>query len=385
MKKYHWSSDRDHKHCYSCKVSFSVFKWKHHCRQCGHIYCSKCAPESNLVVIPGFFESKPVRHCNTCYTNRSSASIAQHTKQVLKDMTGGHSSKEREPRSRAANAPQLTAFKSYVTEIYHAQHQIVRASLRKEFDSFRKDIGTRKKGGGSGSSSRDAASSKDTTKATTDDAKMEETRNARSVCLLKLSALAQISGEYRVAFDYQKSHARMTRSWSGGNDRRYALSLVRMATLVVLVALDAPRGLKKKKVRSHLPRRSMLFARAYVRVSLGSSVGRRFAFAHVHIAAPQTFTFVSHLSSPNHNIVSSPDPSLGHLRSHRLGLALLPTRRLESIWRTPAQFLNHPVSLRRNLRQLMRGKPQQQHRRRCRHCQTRERGTKYALLMSTID
>ena len=204
--KYHWSADRDHKRCYGCEVSFSVFKWKHHCRQCGHIFCSKCAPESNQIVIPGFFDSKPVRHCNTCYANRSSFSREKHTKKVLKDMTGRCDSKERKPKIRTVNAPQLTAFKSYANDIYQAQQQRVRERLRKEFESFREDIDANaaENNGGEG------GSSKEEEEEILSAEKIEKMRAARSVCLLKLSALAQICGEYRNALNYQKFHARMT-------------------------------------------------------------------------------------------------------------------------------------------------------------------------------
>ncbi len=37
----HWVHDSAVNHCYNCKVEFSMLERKHHCRDCGQIFCAK--------------------------------------------------------------------------------------------------------------------------------------------------------------------------------------------------------------------------------------------------------------------------------------------------------------------------------------------------------
>ncbi|KAG0355772.1 1-phosphatidylinositol-3-phosphate 5-kinase, partial [Gamsiella multidivaricata] len=60
----YWMADENAKECFGCSASFFVFRRKHHCRICGHIFCSKCASK----IIPGIklgYEGY-LRVCNYC-------------------------------------------------------------------------------------------------------------------------------------------------------------------------------------------------------------------------------------------------------------------------------------------------------------------------------
>lgn len=62
-----WDKDSDYDSCMSCGVKFNIItRWKHHCRKCGKIFCSECAPSDNRFPIPEFGYKKPVRHCLRC-------------------------------------------------------------------------------------------------------------------------------------------------------------------------------------------------------------------------------------------------------------------------------------------------------------------------------
>jgi hypothetical protein len=37
-----WQPDSSSQNCQCCRINFGFFKWKHHCRSCGHIFCSSC-------------------------------------------------------------------------------------------------------------------------------------------------------------------------------------------------------------------------------------------------------------------------------------------------------------------------------------------------------
>ncbi|KAF8971954.1 1-phosphatidylinositol-3-phosphate 5-kinase [Entomortierella lignicola] len=64
VNKEYWMADENAKECFGCSASFFVFRRKHHCRICGHIFCSKCASK----IIPGIklgYEGQ-LRVCNYC-------------------------------------------------------------------------------------------------------------------------------------------------------------------------------------------------------------------------------------------------------------------------------------------------------------------------------
>ncbi|XP_041485704.1 RUN and FYVE domain-containing protein 2-like isoform X1 [Lytechinus variegatus] len=59
-----WADDKDVKNCMTCDKPFSVSRRKHHCRNCGGIYCGLCS--DNLMPLPS--SAKPVRVCDNCNT-----------------------------------------------------------------------------------------------------------------------------------------------------------------------------------------------------------------------------------------------------------------------------------------------------------------------------
>ncbi|CAH1111054.1 unnamed protein product [Psylliodes chrysocephalus] len=61
----HWLKDEGADYCASCSIKFNIYERKHHCRNCGQVFCSKCSrfecEISRLRIL------KPVRVCQTCY------------------------------------------------------------------------------------------------------------------------------------------------------------------------------------------------------------------------------------------------------------------------------------------------------------------------------
>lgn len=51
--------------CHRCRVQFTMVQRKHHCRNCGQVFCSKCS--SRLSTIPRFGLEKEVRVCEACW------------------------------------------------------------------------------------------------------------------------------------------------------------------------------------------------------------------------------------------------------------------------------------------------------------------------------
>lgn len=67
VKTRQWKSDDDVKECETCQKAFSVTIRKHHCRNCGHIFCNECSSKQAQVAS----SKKPVRVCDGCYTEVS--------------------------------------------------------------------------------------------------------------------------------------------------------------------------------------------------------------------------------------------------------------------------------------------------------------------------
>ncbi|KYN35461.1 RUN and FYVE domain-containing protein 2 [Trachymyrmex septentrionalis] len=58
-----WANDRMVTQCKGCNREFNMTRRKHHCRNCGNIFCNACS--DNTTVLPN--SAKPVRVCDECY------------------------------------------------------------------------------------------------------------------------------------------------------------------------------------------------------------------------------------------------------------------------------------------------------------------------------
>uniref|UniRef100_A0A6I8NTL4 RUN and FYVE domain containing 1 n=1 Tax=Ornithorhynchus anatinus TaxID=9258 RepID=A0A6I8NTL4_ORNAN len=64
LKGHTWLKDDEATQCKQCEKEFSISRRKHHCRNCGHIFCNTCS--SNELALPSY--PKPVRVCDACHT-----------------------------------------------------------------------------------------------------------------------------------------------------------------------------------------------------------------------------------------------------------------------------------------------------------------------------
>uniref|UniRef100_A0A915DBE4 FYVE-type domain-containing protein n=1 Tax=Ditylenchus dipsaci TaxID=166011 RepID=A0A915DBE4_9BILA len=70
-----WVKDADVKDCKLCESPFSVTQRRHHCRNCGCIFCHNCS--AARVKLPS--SAKPVRVCLQCYEVLSSRNRTDST------------------------------------------------------------------------------------------------------------------------------------------------------------------------------------------------------------------------------------------------------------------------------------------------------------------
>ncbi|XP_064105703.1 lateral signaling target protein 2 homolog isoform X4 [Macrobrachium nipponense] len=60
-----WIPDQDAPRCMSCGASFTMVRRRHHCRNCGKVFCAHCS--QHAVPLPHFGIWKAVRVCNVCF------------------------------------------------------------------------------------------------------------------------------------------------------------------------------------------------------------------------------------------------------------------------------------------------------------------------------
>nr|CAD7425196.1 unnamed protein product [Timema monikensis] len=58
-----WTSDKEVTHCKGCSKEFNITRRRHHCRNCGEIYCNSCS--DNTMSLPS--SARPVRVCDECH------------------------------------------------------------------------------------------------------------------------------------------------------------------------------------------------------------------------------------------------------------------------------------------------------------------------------
>jgi len=63
--KDNWMPDGAATKCGYCNKVFSMLNRKHHCRNCGHIFCADCT--SHRVKVPGQKDKDSVRVCSPCH------------------------------------------------------------------------------------------------------------------------------------------------------------------------------------------------------------------------------------------------------------------------------------------------------------------------------
>jgi len=66
LTKRAWVEDHEAADCMACKSVFTFVNRKHHCRNCGGIFCGSCS--SKKIAILRIQVTEPVRVCNSCYT-----------------------------------------------------------------------------------------------------------------------------------------------------------------------------------------------------------------------------------------------------------------------------------------------------------------------------
>lgn len=61
-----WVPDHIVTHCAGCDALFWMGRWKHHCRNCGKVFCDECS--NYRAPVPHAHLNKPERVCHRCHS-----------------------------------------------------------------------------------------------------------------------------------------------------------------------------------------------------------------------------------------------------------------------------------------------------------------------------
>src|SRR5208282_4679002 len=88
----------DSDRCTRCHNNFTITNRKHHCRNCGNIYCGNCS--SKTMPLPHLGITQPVRVCETCFEERNNQKIVKSQAAVPTSLQATpQSSRTMQPRS----------------------------------------------------------------------------------------------------------------------------------------------------------------------------------------------------------------------------------------------------------------------------------------------
>lgn len=76
-----WIPDQKAPRCMSCNTPFTAFRRRHHCRNCGGVFCGICSNTS--APLPKYGLTKAVRVCRACYVHELSSSSASNSTAAL--------------------------------------------------------------------------------------------------------------------------------------------------------------------------------------------------------------------------------------------------------------------------------------------------------------
>ncbi|VDL18572.1 unnamed protein product [Hymenolepis diminuta] len=91
---------KDGEECFRCKTAFSTFRRKHHCRNCGNVFCGDCT--TGRAGLPKYGIEKEVRVCDACLLDLKLASASGSNGTTRREKPKGHLNTTQHQQQREA-------------------------------------------------------------------------------------------------------------------------------------------------------------------------------------------------------------------------------------------------------------------------------------------
>ena len=128
---------KDSNYCFHCRVEFGLITRKHHCRNCGEVFCGDCTKKQS--VIPKYGFEREVRVCDACYDDLNKkngggggkTSSSTSSRGNSQDATAEKQRKERELQLQEEEELQLAMAISQSEAEFQKQQQRKQTSVAK--------------------------------------------------------------------------------------------------------------------------------------------------------------------------------------------------------------------------------------------------------------
>ncbi|VDP04911.1 unnamed protein product [Soboliphyme baturini] len=119
----------DDDRCHRCQTQFTLINRKHHCRNCGQIFCDKCS--SRYIPLPHIGIERDVRVCETCFDKEPSEEQLREAEELQLAMALSQSEAEEKERLKKNEAP--------VDAAAEAEGELARYLNRQYWENVRKE------------------------------------------------------------------------------------------------------------------------------------------------------------------------------------------------------------------------------------------------------
>lgn len=117
--------------CMRCRTAFTFTNRKHHCRNCGNVFCNTCS--STTSVLPHLGINEPVRVCTGCWEKKNRFEQLQPQQKVKPHSTPNYSSSQtKKPRQPVADAEDLDLKRALELSLAESTKQTTVSAVRKE-------------------------------------------------------------------------------------------------------------------------------------------------------------------------------------------------------------------------------------------------------------
>ena len=116
----HWMKDEHRESCVDCKVKFTIYERKHHCRNCGKVFCSSCSQYQ--AEIPRLKILQPVRVCKSCHDGLTNDKVTKKNLSKSRSASGSKPVKKIKSKDISVAEEETTTVKASDEQVCVVKH-----------------------------------------------------------------------------------------------------------------------------------------------------------------------------------------------------------------------------------------------------------------------